>query len=189
MARKLPKNSPQFNLKNLRSFISFRHNTIVLASILVVTVLLIGVVGFYGWNAIKEKSSKEGYNDPTKPTKISYQGKEISVPPRVLTIAPEELDRQIQRKENINIIQIANPSEWRQGHVPGSTYIPKESFSSTPPSTLSREGNLVLVSSDGRDSALIADRLVFSFGFNRNKVYSLDGGLQAWKKAGYKIEK
>jgi len=159
-----------------------------LALLIFLVIVFIGVlilVGITGWEKITKKEKK---HDPTQPTTISYKGKKLTVAPNVLEIAPEELNYKIIHKEEVIIMQVATPEEWYAGHIPGSSFASKSDFSSIPP-PISKDKDIVLVSKDGTDSALAVDSLVSKFGFDRNKVKSLKGGLSAWQKQGYKLEK
>ena len=82
------------------------------------------------------------------------------------------------------VLDVREPSEWDEFHVPGTTLIPLGELASRlteaprdrPIVVVCRSGNR---SQEGRDILLDA-------GFTN--VTSMDGGLNAWRTAGYPIE-
>lgn len=124
----------------------------------------------------------------TNPTSTTINGKLVSVPPKVRLISAADLNLYLQRKENIKIVQISSASEWQAGHIAGSIFIPAASFDKNPVLNNDQE-NLALVSKDSLDAILVAEKLVDNYGFDRNKTLVLQGGLLAWQKAGFPIQK
>ncbi len=123
-----------------------------------------------------------------KPTSITAEGKTIQIAPKVEEITPEELNNWLLQKKSLKIVHVATAQEWQESHLKGSIFLTLESLSS-PSVSLKQNENLVLISKDGVDSVLAADKLISNFAFNQAKVRSLKGGLDAWEKAGYEVEK
>jgi len=122
------------------------------------------------------------------PTTISDNGRTVYVPAAVEEITSEELNLLMLEKKSPKIIHIASADEWQGGHLEGSTFLTLESLSFAPDS-LGQNEEIVLISKNGVDSVLAAQKLFDNFAFNRDKVRSLKGGLEAWKQKGFKVEK
>ena len=140
------------------------------------------------WVDIREKIFNWNKYDPTKPTTLLVNGKKVPVQPRVLQITPKELNIQIESKQKIIIVQIGTYEEWQEGHIAGALFSTKGELANGP-IIFGREDNVVLVSEDGEESALVAVLLISGFGFNNKILKNLEGGLKAWEKAGFKLMK
>ncbi len=101
-----------------------------------------------------------------------------------------------QRAHQIVIIDVREPQEYAQGFVPGAinlprgiletslTELPQVKGAESPLEELA-ERELYLYCRSGARSALATESLM-RMGFD--KVYSVDGGFEAWKKADLRIE-
>lgn len=126
--------------------------------------------------------------DPTKTTKIVVNRKEVEVAPRVEQIKPELLKSLIDQKEALVIVQIMSATEWQKGHLAGSEFIPLSTILNYAPN-LDKNSKTVLISKDGVDGATAAEKMIYGWGFYRQITFNLEGGLNAWQKKGYKVEK
>ena len=106
---------------------------------------------------------------PLLPTNIA--------PAPVLTIKPRELWRQIRSAPPPRVIDVREPREYRQGHIPGAESLPLYELL-TNPDQVSRDRPVVLVCRSGRRSERAAAALM-SRGFDR--VTILSGGMLAWE--------
>jgi SulP family sulfate permease len=98
-------------------------------------------------------------------------------PAPVLTIEPRELWRQIRSAPPPRVIDVREPREYRQGHIPGAELLPLYELL-TNPDQVSRDRPVVLVCRSGRRSERAAAALM-SRGFDR--VTILSGGMLAWE--------
>ena len=110
---------------------------------------------------------------------------------RIEEIAPDQLAAQ----EDCVLIDVRELAEYAQGHLPGAINLPRgvlefqihahPAMACVADSALSlRDRPLVLYCLSGGRSALAADSLgLLGFG----KVYSLAGGLAAWRNAGLDV--
>jgi SulP family sulfate permease len=94
-----------------------------------------------------------------------------------LTIEPRELWRQIRSASPPRVIDVREPREYRQGHIPGAELLPLYELL-TNPDQVSRDRPIVLVCRSGRRSERAAAALM-SRGFDR--VTILSGGMLAWE--------
>jgi rhodanese-related sulfurtransferase len=86
--------------------------------------------------------------------------------------------------DNVQIIDSRTPGEFAGGHVPGAINIPHMS-------TVARKGELapdkelVFICQMGQRSALACE---FAAAVGFKELYNVEGGTDAWVKAGYPVE-
>jgi rhodanese-related sulfurtransferase len=83
----------------------------------------------------------------------------------------------------VDVVDIRDTQEWSDGHIPGARLVPLDDLRADPVKTLPRS-NIVFVCGQGLRSltaAKLADRL------GMGKVYSLDGGISNWTRAGLQL--
>jgi rhodanese-related sulfurtransferase len=98
------------------------------------------------------------------------------------------LSKEVSTTEAVNlrnagafILDVRQPEEWNEYHVPGSTLIPLGELE-TRAKELPRDKKIVVVCRSGNRSATGRD-ILLKAGFPQ--VTSLAGGLSQWKAAGY----
>lgn len=98
-------------------------------------------------------------------------------------LTPEELDEMIEDHEELVILDVRTPDEFRSGHIPGARNQPT---STAGEDALAGPGDktIVLYSTRGERSARAAERLS-ALGVER--VYSLSGGLARWSAEGMAV--
>jgi rhodanese-related sulfurtransferase len=83
----------------------------------------------------------------------------------------------------VDVVDIRDTWEWSDGHIAGARLVPLDDLRADPAKTLPRS-NIVFVCGQGLRSltaAKLADRLGIG------KVYSLDGGISNWTRAGLQL--
>jgi len=83
-----------------------------------------------------------------------------------------------------DVIDVREPHEWLDGHVPGARLVPLAELRLHPAAYLTRD-NVVFVCAAGVRSEAAA-RLALQHGLTQ--VYNLSGGTRAWSKAGLPLE-
>ena len=83
------------------------------------------------------------------------------------------------------VIDVRTPGEFAGGHVPGALNIPHMSVLARA-SELARDRELVFICQVGQRSALACE-FAASAGFK--DLYNVEGGTEAWIKAGYAVDK
>jgi rhodanese-related sulfurtransferase len=87
------------------------------------------------------------------------------------------------RGESFHLIDVREESEWAAGHVPGARHIGRGILERDIESVLpERDADIVLYCGGGYRSALAAENLQ-KMGYRR--VVSMDGGMRAWREAGF----
>ena len=88
--------------------------------------------------------------------------------------------------ETVSVIDVREPHEFDSGHIPTATLIPVNSVFARR-EELPKEGKLLFVCAVGQRSALAAE-MAAAAGLPADRLYSLDGGTDAWRKAGEPVE-
>jgi rhodanese-related sulfurtransferase len=93
--------------------------------------------------------------------------------------------RAMMANDNVAVIDVRQPNEYEGGHVPGATLIPVASIFARR-EELPKDRDLIFVCAVGQRSALACE-MAAAAGLTR--LYNLEGGTEAWLKAGNPVEK
>jgi rhodanese-related sulfurtransferase/transcriptional regulator with XRE-family HTH domain len=96
-------------------------------------------------------------------------------------ISPFEL--QALLNDDVDIVDVRAPDEWRTGHVPGARLVPLDVLRGDPRGALPKDRVVLVCAKGGRSAtaAQLADAL------GHREVYSLNGGTDGWRAAGLPI--
>jgi rhodanese-related sulfurtransferase len=89
-------------------------------------------------------------------------------------------------EDGAHVIDVREPSEYAAGHIAGAPLIPVNSVFARR-EELPEEGNIIFVCSVGQRSALACE-MAAAGGVAPERLYNLEGGTDAWLKAGEAIE-
>lgn len=103
-----------------------------------------------------------------------------------ISLKPSEFIEEIKNVNNYLIIDVREPFELSGGMLKEAINIPSSGELDRVADTLSKSCNLFLYCTTGVRSSRAAKKLV-ERGFNH--VYSLEGGITAWKKEGFEVSK
>lgn len=92
---------------------------------------------------------------------------------KVPTITSDQLKKIIQEKRNINIIDVREPFEFKQGHIPGSINIPLDNIKNVQDNF---KNNVYVVCHSGHRSN-VATKYLIKKGIH---AFSLKDGLLNW---------
>ncbi len=96
-------------------------------------------------------------------------------------LSPGEVD--LARGDDIVVIDVREPDEWEQGHVPGAILLPKSRIEQQVENAVpDRDRKIVLYCASGIRS-LFAGQTLQQLGYA--DVASMTGGFQAWKGQGF----
>lgn len=87
----------------------------------------------------------------------------------------------------VSVIDVREPHEFQGGHLPGATLIPVNSVFARR-EELPKDGKILFVCAVGQRSALAAE-MAAAAGLPAERLYTLDGGTDAWVKAGEATER
>lgn len=82
-------------------------------------------------------------------------------------------------------IDVREPSEWKEGRIPGSTLVPLNTLLLSPRQYLN-DDNVVFYCAQGIRSA-VACEVAAAIGLT--KIYNLEGGIIDWAAKGFPVEK
>ncbi len=99
---------------------------------------------------------------------------------RLQTVNAQTL-RKLLEQQNVTLIDVREPAEYAGEHIPGARLV---SLSQFDPSKIPQDEDtqVILYCRSGNRSTMAAQKL-FDTGFV--KITHLDGGMGAWKQAGY----
>ncbi len=98
-----------------------------------------------------------------------------------------ELHQRIEKGEDFVLIDVLNSEAFDKEHIPGAVNIPLTELGARAKRDLSRNQRIVVYGKDhDENSSNQASNLLEELGFR--KVADFDGGISAWKKAGFLTE-
>ncbi|HEY6390431.1 MAG TPA: rhodanese-like domain-containing protein [Bryobacteraceae bacterium] len=117
----------------------------------------------------------------------SYQGLVKDAKTRVKEIDTDQLKKMQSSSEKFTLIDVREDNEWEAGHAAGATHLGKGVIERDIESKIpKKDAKIVLYCGGGSRSALAADALM-KMGYSN--VFSLAGGIGAYKSAGLPTEK
>jgi membrane protein DedA with SNARE-associated domain/rhodanese-related sulfurtransferase len=104
---------------------------------------------------------------------------------RVARISPFELRHRLDAHEKLTIIDLRNPTEWREGRIPGSLQFEESELDSRISTMADAETILYCSCPDEAASARAALRLKRR---GVRRVRPLEGGFENWRKLGFPVD-
>jgi thioredoxin 1 len=105
---------------------------------------------------------------------------------KYLSLGPSEFQKAYQLTEYPVLIDVREFFEYRKSRIKGAVNIPSSGNISTAVDTINKSLSLFLYCTSGFRSKHVA-RDFYDNGFR--KLYSLDGGIVAWRKEGMPVER
>jgi rhodanese-related sulfurtransferase len=87
--------------------------------------------------------------------------------------------------QGVAVVDVRTPAEWNGGHIPQAQHVPLDSILARPRDVLKGD-NLIFVCQVGQRSALAAE---MAAAVGMNSLYNLEGGTDAWVRAGYPVSR
>jgi rhodanese-related sulfurtransferase len=113
---------------------------------------------------------------------------------RIREVSPDALDEMRQMRPELLIVDVREPEEFQQGHIPGALLVPRGTLEGAADPTYKKRvyplceahaRPIVLYCETGGRSALATDTLN-QMGFQ--EVYNLAGGLDLWAAEDLPVE-
>jgi rhodanese-related sulfurtransferase len=98
-----------------------------------------------------------------------------------------EEGKEMMASNNVAVIDVREPHEYNAGHVPNASVIPVATVFARR-EELPRDKDVIFVCAVGQRSALACEMAAAS-GIPADRLYNLEGGTEAWIKAGQPVEK
>jgi|FLYN01.1.fsa_nt_gi rhodanese-related sulfurtransferase len=95
--------------------------------------------------------------------------------------------REMLKDNHVTLIDVRNPDEYASGHAPGAKLIPVMSVFARR-EELPKEGKIVFICQVGQRSALACE-MAAAAGIPEDRLFNVEGGTEAWIKAGFPVEK
>ena len=93
--------------------------------------------------------------------------------------------KRLLEQGDVELIDVREPSEYREGHIPGARLVPLGTLLNDPHAYLMRD-NILFVCAVGERSA-VACEVAAAIGLT--KLYNLQGGTTGWIAAGNPVER
>ena len=90
------------------------------------------------------------------------------------------------KDDGVAVIDVREPHEYQGGHIPAATLIPVNSVFARR-EELPADKKILFVCAVGQRSALAAE-MGAAAGLPADHLYTLDGGTDAWRKAGQPVD-
>jgi rhodanese-related sulfurtransferase len=98
-----------------------------------------------------------------------------------------ELKERMDGEEEFVLVDVNDPEDFNKEHIPGATNIPLANLAETVKAELSKNQRIVVYGKDHDDeSSNRASDVLEGMGYR--KVADFDGGVYAWKRAGFLTE-
>jgi rhodanese-related sulfurtransferase len=105
---------------------------------------------------------------------------------KYISIGPAAFQKAFQNDSNAVLIDVREFFEYKKSRIDPAVNIPSSSDLDVPADTLSKESSLFFYCTSGFRSKRVAKHF-YDKGFI--KLYSLEGGINAWKKEGLPVNK
>lgn len=102
-------------------------------------------------------------------------------------ISPEELQVKMDAREKILIIDVREADSHEEGHVPGAVNVQRGCLEMNIGDHATDPNQLIVTHCGGGGRSALAAETLQALGFKN--VFSLAGGLGAWKAKGYSVER
>ena len=100
-------------------------------------------------------------------------------------LSAEQAKKMLDAKDGTVVVDVREPDETKTGHVPGAVLMPVNSVFSRV-SELPKDKDIIFVCAVGQRSALAAE---IAAAMGLTKLFNIEGGTEAWRSAGYPLEK
>ncbi len=94
--------------------------------------------------------------------------------------------KEMMTDDGVVVIDVREPHEYQAGHLPSASLIPVNSVFARR-EELPKDKKIVFVCEVGQRSALAAE-MAAAAGLPADHLYTLDGGTDAWRRAGEPVE-
>lgn len=105
---------------------------------------------------------------------------------RVQEVTIEEVREKLASGSSFHLVDVREDHEWSAGHLPGARHLGRGIIERDIEGAIpAYDAEIVLYCGGGYRSALSADNLQ-KMGYRQ--VFSMAGGIRAWREAGFEIE-
>ncbi len=107
--------------------------------------------------------------------------------PNGSTVSVQEVKKSMDSKEKATIVDVRTPEEYKEGHLKNSVLLTLDAIDSESAHALPDKNQTLYVycRSGHRSTQAVAQLQQMEY----THVHSMDGGITAWKKAGFQVIK
>lgn len=106
--------------------------------------------------------------------------------PHIKTISVHELKQHYDNSQDICLIDVRELDEWQDLHIPRALHIPKDDLIALIQEKIPQRSQPIYLHCRGGVRSLHAANSLIELGYE--DVYSVDGGIMEWAKAGYPVK-
>ena len=100
---------------------------------------------------------------------------------KVRLLKPHKLHEKLTKGEDLIVLDVRKIEEFTEGRIEGSILLPHEEISEKIEAILTDKGAFIVAHCRGGVRSEVAVKAMQTLGYS--EVYSLEGGIEAWKKA------
>ena len=105
---------------------------------------------------------------------------------RIDNISQQNLLTKIETKQNLLILDVRSPKEYKEGHIPGAINIEYDQIADRINEIANYKNSTVVVYCERGVRANVAEKTLASAGFK--SILHLEGDMSAWRKSNLPIE-
>ena len=95
-------------------------------------------------------------------------------------------DGALESGEDVTVVDVREPAEWEEGHIPGARLIPRGILEYRAAEELPDRDRRIVVHCNAGGRGALAAKTLKEMGYTN--VANLEGGLNAWSERGYETE-
>lgn len=107
----------------------------------------------------------------------------MAIDQEIQTISVHQLKKQYDTVSDLCLIDVRELNEWQEEHIPRALHIPKDELSVMILEKVPERSQPIYLHCRGGVRSLYAAHCLLELGYQ--EVYSVDGGIVEWIKAGY----
>ena len=101
-------------------------------------------------------------------------------------VSVEEVHGALEAGEDVTVVDVREPYEWEEGHIPGARLIPRGLLEHDAAEELPDRDRRIVVHCNAGGRGVLAAKTLMEMGYTH--VANLGGGLNAWRERGYEVE-
>lgn len=103
----------------------------------------------------------------------------------VSSVTAEEVKQALDAKEDVTIVDVRTPEEYKKGHLDGSLLLPVDTVSEQAASLLKDKKKTLYVYCLSGSRSMQATDILLKLGYT--KAFNMTSGLLAWRAKGYPL--
>ena len=101
-------------------------------------------------------------------------------------VSIEKVHNELESGEDFTVLDVREPGEWQEGHIPGAKHIPRGVLEYLANEELPEKGARIVVHCAVGGRGTLATKTLREMGYTN--VANMEGGTNAWQEKGYKLE-